>query len=45
MKTARPDNADPIPLRGAQQGLGIITVRFIGLLALAVVVLALIWNR
>jgi hypothetical protein len=44
MTTAQPDHTDPIPLRSAH-GLGIITVRFVGLLAVAVVVLALIWNR
>ncbi|HEY5126091.1 MAG TPA: hypothetical protein VIJ35_02130 [Bradyrhizobium sp.] len=45
MKSIRPDHADPIPLRGAQPRMGTIMVRFVGLLAVAVAVLALIWSR
>ena len=45
MKTVRPDNSDPIPLRTQPQHVGTITVRFVGLLLAAVVVLALIWSR
>jgi hypothetical protein len=44
MESARPDNADPIPLR-SPPGMGILVMRFIGLLAVAVVVLALLWSR
>jgi hypothetical protein len=45
MKTVRPDNSDPIPLRAQPQHVGTIMIRFVGLLLAAVVVLALIWSR
>ena len=45
MKTVRPDNSDPIPLRSPPQHVGTIMIRFVGLLLAAVVVLALIWSR
>ena len=45
MKSVRPDNAEPIPQRQSQQGIGTIMIRFIALLAVATVVLVLIWNR
>jgi hypothetical protein len=45
METIRPDNADPIPLRNAPQGVGTILVRFVGLLIVAVAALAMIWLR
>jgi hypothetical protein len=45
MKTVRPDNSDPIPLRTPSQHVGTIMIRFVGLLLTAVVVLALIWSR
>jgi hypothetical protein len=45
MKTVRPDNSDPIPLRPQPQHVGTIMIRFVGLLLAAVVVLALIWSR
>ena len=45
MKAVGQDHADPLPLRRAPHGLGTITVRFVGLLTLAIVVLALIWSR
>jgi hypothetical protein len=45
MKTIRPDNSNPIPLRTQPQHVGIIMVRFVGLLLAAVMVLALIWSR
>ena len=44
MKSIGPDNVDPIPLR-SPPGMGILVIRFIGLLAVAVVVLALLWSR
>ena len=44
MKTVRPDNADSIPRR-SPPGMGILLIRFFGLLAVAVVVLALLWSR
>ena len=46
MQSVRPVNADPIPLRRPHQGgIGTIMIRFVGLLVLAVVVLALAWSR
>ena len=45
MKSVRPDNTNPIPLRSAPPGMGTIMIRFVGLLVVAVVVLALIWSR
>jgi hypothetical protein len=45
MKSVRPDKADLIPLRAAPRGMGVLLIRFVGLLAVAVVVLALLWSR
>ena len=45
MKTVRPDNSEPIPLRPQPHNVGTIMIRFVGLLVAAVVVLALIWSR
>jgi hypothetical protein len=45
MQTIRPDNTDPIPLRSSPQRMGTIMIRFVGLLVIAVVILALAWNR
>ena len=45
MKTIRPDNTDPIPLQRSPHRMGTIMLRFVGLLVLAMVVLALAWNR
>jgi hypothetical protein len=45
METIRPENTDPIPLRAAPQRMGTIMIRFIGLLVVAIGVLALIWSR
>jgi len=45
MKSVRPDNSDPIPSRSVPPHMGTIMIRFVGLLAVAVVVLALIWSR
>ena len=44
MKTIRPDNTDPIPLRVSSHRMGTIMIRFVGLLFLAVVVMALAWR-
>jgi hypothetical protein len=44
MDSTQPDNAKPIPLR-SPPGMGILVMRFIGLLAVIVVVLALLWSR
>jgi hypothetical protein len=45
MKSIRPNNTDPIPLRSSPPGMGIIMIRFVGLLFVAVVALALAWSR
>jgi hypothetical protein len=45
MQSIRPDKTDPIPLRQTPPGLGSIMIRFVGLLVVAVVVLALAWSR
>ena len=45
MKSVRPNNAEPIPLRTEPPRIGTIIIRFVGLLAVAVVVLTLIWSR
>jgi hypothetical protein len=45
MESIRPDKTDPIPLRQSSPGLGSIMIRFVGLLVVAVVVLALVWSR
>ena len=45
MKSIQPDHTDPIPLRPSTPGMGIIMIRFVGLLLVAVVVLALAWSR
>jgi hypothetical protein len=44
MKSIGPDSADPIPLR-SPPGMGILVMRFVALLAVTVVVLALLWSR
>ena len=45
MDSIQPDQTDPIPLRGSSPGMGTIMIRFVGLLTVAVVVLALAWSR
>jgi hypothetical protein len=45
VKTIRPDKTEPIPLRAEPPQVGTIMIRFIVLLAIAVVVLALAWSR
>ena len=45
MKSVRPDTTDPIPLRPAPPRMGTIMIRFVGLLVVAVAILALIWSR
>ncbi len=44
MKTIRPGNTDPIPLRVSPHRMGTIMLRFVGLLFLAVVMMALAWR-
>lgn len=43
MNSVRPDNS--LPLQRSQQSMGSIMIRFVGLLLVAVVILALIWSR
>jgi hypothetical protein len=45
MKSVRPDNTDPIPLRNTPHNMGTIMIRFVGMLVAIVVVLALLWSR
>ena len=45
MESIRPDNTDPIPLRPAPNQFGTIMLRFVGLLAVAIAVLALVYSR
>ena len=45
MQTIRPDNTDPIPLRESPHRMGTIMLRFVGLLVLAMFVLAFAWSR
>ncbi|WP_299811605.1 hypothetical protein [Tardiphaga sp.] len=45
MKTIRPNTTDPIPVRRVQPKIGTIIVRFVGLLMVAVVILAWGWSR
>jgi hypothetical protein len=45
IKAIQPDNADPIPLRMSQHRIGTLVIRFVGLVFLAVTVLALVWIR
>jgi hypothetical protein len=45
MQTIRPDNTHRIPLRNAPPRMATIMIRFAGLLAAAVVLLALAWSR
>jgi len=44
MNTIRPDHADPIPRRVSRHRLRTLLIRFIGLLVLAMVVMALAWR-
>jgi hypothetical protein len=45
MKTIRPSNADPIPLRNAAPPIGTVMIRFAGLLVLAAIVLTAVCLR
>lgn len=45
MKSIRPDTTDPIPLQASPHRMGTIMIRFVGLLFVAVVILALAWSR
>jgi hypothetical protein len=45
IKAMQPDDANPMPLRMSQHGIGTLVIRFIGLLFLSVTALALVWIR
>jgi hypothetical protein len=45
MQSIRPDNTDPIPLRQSPPRMGTIMIRFVGLLIVAVALLALVWSH
>ncbi|MGY8666367.1 hypothetical protein Q3C01_29010 [Bradyrhizobium sp. UFLA05-109] len=45
MESIRPENTDPIPLRPAPTQFGTIMIRFVGLLVVAIVILALVYSR
>ena len=44
IESAQPENADQVPLRSSTP-LGMLMLRFVGLLFLAVAALALVWSR
>jgi hypothetical protein len=44
MNSVRPDNTDPIPLQASPHRMGTILIRFVGLLIVAVITLALAWR-
>jgi hypothetical protein len=44
MQSIRPENTDPIPLRTSPHRMTTIMIRFVGLLFVAVVILALAWR-
>lgn len=45
MKIVRRDDGEPPPSRQASPGIGTLTIRFVGLLIAAILLLALIWSR
>ncbi len=45
MESIRPETTDPIPLRSAQPQIGTIMIRFIGLLVVAIGILAFVYSR
>ena len=45
MQNVQPDKMDSMPLRQSSRSMGTIVIRFVGLLTLAVVAMALIWSR
>jgi hypothetical protein len=45
VQNVQSDNLDSMPLRQSSHSVGTIAIRFVGLLALAVVAMALIWSR
>lgn len=45
MESIRPDTTDPIPMRPATNQFGTIMLRFVGLLAVAIAILAFVYSR
>jgi hypothetical protein len=45
MESIRPENTDPIPVRTQPPQMGSIIVRFVVLLLIAIVALAIVWLR
>jgi hypothetical protein len=45
MESIRPENTDPIPARRQPQQMGSVIIRFVGLLLIAIVALAIVWLR
>ena len=45
MESIRPENTDPIPLRPAPHQFGTIMIRFVGLLLVAIAILAFVYSR
>jgi hypothetical protein len=45
MESIRPSNTDPIPAQTSQHHVGIILIRFVGILIAAIAVMALLWSR
>ncbi|MDE2380253.1 hypothetical protein [Bradyrhizobium sp.] len=45
MESIRPETTDPIPLRAARPQFGTILLRFVGILAVAIAVLAFLYSR
>ena len=45
MQNVQPENADPLPMRSSAPRVGMIVIRFVGLLIVAVAALALVWSR
>jgi hypothetical protein len=45
MESIRPENTDPIPLRPAPTQFGTIMIRFVGLLIVAIAILAFVYSR
>jgi hypothetical protein len=44
MDSTRQDNANPIPLRMSHRSMKTLVIRFVGLLIVAIAVMALIWR-
>ncbi len=45
MESIRPETTDPIPMRAAPTQFGTIMLRFVGLLVVAVAILAFVYSR